>query len=179
MTFNADFQIGRVDDQAGSTQRTAVFVAGGSLTNGPAARARLCARLCGAVAAQPLSSDGPMQMDYALAAWAGRPNDQLRAGVAEALDQPQYRRRRGSGPGQQIWAILQRPGEAVPLSGLRCRPNRSRGDHLGRQARIHPGDEVHDVNERVAAVVGRALRTPWPSVAISAADSTQLSARHA
>ena len=117
-----------------------------------------------------------MQVNHPSAARAGRAGDRGCSRVAERVDQSQdgWHRRRRSGSGEQIRAILQRPGQAAPLPGLRCRLRRRRGDHLGRQCGICLRDHVDDQRGRVAPVIGRALRTPRPSVAIAAADPSQL-----
>ena len=130
----------------------------------------------GAVAAQPLSTDRPMQVNHPSAARAGRAGDRACSCVAERVDQSQHgrQRRRRSGSGEQIWSILQRPGQAAPLPGLRCHLRRRRGDHLGRQCRIGLRDHVDDQRGRVAPIVGRALRTPRLSIAVAGADASQL-----
>ena len=131
----------------------------------------------GAVAAQPLSTDRPMQVNHPSAARAGRAGDRACSCVAERVDQSQHGRPMvlpqrllvsRSGP------KLQRPGQAAPLPGLRCHLRRRRGDHLGRQCRIGLRDHVDDQRGRVAPIVGRALRTPRLSIAVAGADVLQL-----
>ena len=118
-----------------------------------------------------------MQVNHPSAARAGRAGDRgcsprrraCRSVAGRLAPAPS-----AAGSGEQIRAILQRPGQAAPLPGLRCRLRRRRGDHLGRQCGICLRDHVDDQRGRVAPVIGRALRTPRPSVAIAAADPSQL-----
>lgn len=67
-----------------------MFGAGGGLAHGATPRTRLRASLGGAVAAQPLSTDRPVQMDDPGAAGTGRTDDGACLDCAEPVDQPQH-----------------------------------------------------------------------------------------
>lgn len=75
---------------------------------------------------------------------------------------------------EQIRAILQCPGQAAPLPGLRCGLQGRCDNHFSRQCRVCLRDEIHDQRGWVAPVIGWALRTPRLAVAVAAADPAQL-----
>ena len=181
---DACFAVGGIGDQAVGAQRSPLLVAGRGLADRPASATGLGAGLGGAVAAQPLPVDSPVQVNDSTAAGAGRADDRARFGVAQGVDKAQDRPCRcfGAGAGEQFGPVLQRPGKlmTVPGPGGR-RPHRCGGD-VGRQGRVGGGYHVDRELERVTPAVGRTRHAAWLSVAVpgvDGADSSALAARFA
>ena len=129
---------GSVIKQWGHSGRPCV-VAGRGLTHCPAPAAGLGAGLGGAVAAQPLAVDPPVQADDSTAAGAGWADYRACLGVAQGLDQPQHRRCRcfGAGAGEQLGPLLPTPRQADAAARIAGRPPRPprRRRHSARQGR--------------------------------------------
>ena len=111
----AFLQVDRVADQAVRTQRVAVAIPGGRLADRAAARARDGRGPGEAVPADPLAIEQLRQGLHLGAARAGRPDDRDGAGRDEPVDEPQHCRGRGigAGPGEQVRAFHDRPGQTA------------------------------------------------------------------
>ena len=137
--LDAGFLVGGIGDQAVGAQRSPLLVAGRGLADRPAPGAGLGAGLGGAVAAQPLPVDSPVQVNDSTAAGAGRADDRARSGVAQACRSdagPTWHRCFGAGAGEQLGPVLQRPGKLMTVPGPGGRqPHRCGGD-VGRQCRV-------------------------------------------
>ena len=170
--FDAGFVVGGIGDQAVRAQRSALLVAGGGLADRPAPAAGLGAGLRGAVAAQPLSVDSPVQVDDSTAAGAGRADDHARFGVAQGIDQPQHDRVGASAPAP------------VSNSGRSCNAQASRRRCPDRGATFLTAAAATSVDraasaavitsrralERVTPIVGRTRHAAWVSVAVARVD---------
>ena len=182
--LDACFAVGGIGDQAVGAQRSPLLVAGRGLADRPAPATGLGAGLGGAVAAQPLPVDSPVQVNDSTAAGAGRADDRARSGVAQGVDKAQHRPCRcfGAGAGEQLGPVLQRPGKLMTVPGPGGRqPHRCGGD-VGRQGRVGGGYHVDRELERVTPAVGRTRHAAWLSVAVprvDRADSSALAARFA
>ncbi len=133
--LDACFTVGGIGDQAVGAQRSPLLVAGRGLADRPAPGAGLRAGFGGAVAAQPLPVDSPVQVNDSTAARAGRSDYRARSGVAQAVDKAQDRPDRcfGPGAGKQLGPVLQRPRKLMTVPGPGSRqPHRCSGD-VGRR----------------------------------------------
>lgn len=181
---DAGFAVGGIGDQAVGAQRSPVLVPGRGLADRPAPAARLGAGLGGAVAAQPLPIDSPVQVNDSTAAGAGRADYRGASGLAQRVDEAQDRPCRccGAGAGEQLGRVLQRPGKLMTVPGPGGgQPHRCGGD-VGRQGRVGGGDHVDRELKRVTFAVWRTRHAAWVSVAVPRVnwpDSSALAARFA
>jgi hypothetical protein len=175
--LDACFAVGGVGDQAVGAQRSPLLVAGRGLADRPAPATGLGAGLGGAVAAQPLPVDSPVQVNDSTAARAGRADYRARFGGAQGVDKAQDRPCRciSAGAGEQLGPVLQRPGKLMAVPGPRGRqPHRCGGD-VARQRRVGGGYHVDRELERVTPV-GRTRHAAWVSVAVPRRDRADSSA---
>jgi hypothetical protein len=176
--LDACFAVGGIGDQAVGAQRSPLLVAGRGFADRPAPGAGLGAGFGGAVAAQPLPVDSPVQVNDSTAAGAGRAHYRACSGVAQGVDKAQDRPDRcfGAGTGEQLGPVLQRPGKLMTVPGPGGRqPHRCGGD-VARQGRVGGGYHVDREFERVTPTVGRTRHAAWFSVAVPGVDRADSSA---
>ncbi|MGW1405404.1 hypothetical protein [Streptomyces sp. NPDC002403] len=116
---DADLDVRGVVDQAVRTQRAPLVVTGGWLAAGAAAYAFFDAGLGDAVAADPLTVERLVDVNYPVAARAGRSDDPGKTSLVQKVDEPQDGAMRGEMGlgGQQARVLLQGPDHALAIVG--------------------------------------------------------------